>query len=183
MAINLPPFPPFDITQDQGALGHCWKKYITRFRNQLAAINVQEEKRQKALLFHYAGEDVNDIFDTLPNTTVTSDENPVEKAIDALLSYFTPKKNVAYEEYLFRQAKQDPEENITAYYTNLEHLSETCEFADADREIKTQIIQHCTSTKLRRKALNEAATTLQALQEYGKILELTASQISALENQ
>ena len=35
---------------------------------------------------------------------------------------------------------------------------------------------------MRRKALNEAATTLQALLEYGKILELTASQISALEN-
>ena len=183
MSTNLPTFPPFDITQDQGALGLRWKKYITRFRNLLVAINVQDKKRQKALLLHYAGEDVNDIFDTLPNTTATGDENPLEKAIDALTSYFTPKKNVAYEEYLFRQTKQDPEEKIMAYYTRLKHLSQTCEFADADREIKTQIIQHCTSTKLRRKALNEPATTLQALLEYGKTLELTASQISALENQ
>ena len=110
-------------------------------------------------------------------------KNPLEKAIDALTSYFTPKKNVAYEEYLFRQAKQDPEEKIMAYYTCLKHLSQTCEFADADREIKTQIIQHYTSSKLRRKALNEPATTLQALLEYGKTLELTASHISALENQ
>ena len=183
MSTNLPTFPPFDITQDQGALGLRWKKYITRFCNLLVAINVQDKKRQKALLLHYAGEDVNDIFDTLPNTTATSDENPLEKAIDALTSYFTPKKNVAYEEYLFHQAKQDPEEKIMAYYTRLKHLSQTCEFADADREIKTQIIQHCTSTKLRRKALHEPATTLQALLEYGKTLELTASQISALENQ
>ena len=88
------------------------------------------------MLLHYAGEDVNDIFDTLPNTAATSDENP----LDVLTSYFTPKKNVTYEEYLFRQAKQDPEEKIMAYYTHLKHLSETCEFADADREIKTQII-------------------------------------------
>ena len=87
-------------------------------------------------------------------------KNLSKKAIDALTSYFTPKKNVAYEEYLFRQAKQDPEEKFMAYYTRLKQLSETCEFADADREMKRQIIQHCTSTRLRWKALNEPATTL-----------------------
>ena len=70
-----------------------------------------------------------------------------------------------------------------AYYTRLKRLSETCKFADADREIKTQIILDCTSTKLRQKALNEPATTLQALLGYGKTIELTASQISAPENQ
>ena len=37
MATNLPPFPPFDITQDQGAPRLRWKKYITRFRNLLVA--------------------------------------------------------------------------------------------------------------------------------------------------
>ena len=54
MATNLPPFPPFDIIQDQGALGLRWKKYIARFRNLLVAISVQDKKQQKALLLHNA---------------------------------------------------------------------------------------------------------------------------------
>ena len=96
---------------------------------------------------YYAGEDVNDIIDTLPNTTATDDENPLGKVIDALTAYFSPNKNVVYEEYQFCQAKQDPGEKIMAFYTRLKRLSETCDFADPDREIRTQIIQHCISTK------------------------------------
>ena len=147
------------------------------------ALNIADKKRQRALLLHYPGEDVNDIFETLANTTASGEENPLEKAIDALTAYFTPKKNVAYEEYQFRQAKQEQGEKIMAYYTRLKHLSQTCDFADADREIKTQIIQHCTSTKLRRKALSTPDITLQTLLDYEKTLELTETQVSALENQ
>ena len=183
MTTTLPPFPAFDITQDQGALGLRWKKYIDRFRNLIVALNIADKKRQRALLLHYAGEDVNDIFETLANTTASGEENPLEKAIDALTAYFTPKKNVAYKEYQFRQAKQEQGEKIMAYYTRLKHLSQTCDFADADREIKTQIIQHCTSTKLRRKALSTPDITLQTLLDYEKTLELTETQVSALENQ
>ena len=76
MTTTLPPFPAFDITQDQGALGLRWKKYIDRFRNLIVALNIADKKRQRALLLHYAGEDVNDIFETLANTTASGEENP-----------------------------------------------------------------------------------------------------------
>ena len=148
----------------------------------IVALNINDQKRQKALLLHYAGEDVNDIFDTLPNTAATNDENPFGKAVDALTAYFSLKENVAYEEYQFHQAKQDPGDKIMAFYTRLKRLSETCDFADSDRKSRTQIIQHCVSTKLRRKAVSEPSTSLGTLIEYGKTLELPESQISALEN-
>ena len=41
---------------------------ITSFRNLLLALAVDDAKRQRALLLHYAGEGVNEIFETLPNT-------------------------------------------------------------------------------------------------------------------
>ena len=71
-------------------------------------VNIDKNRRQKlALLLHYVGDEVNDIFDTLTITEAGEDESPIDKAIDALSAYFQPKQNVAYEEYQFRQAKQD----------------------------------------------------------------------------
>ena len=57
-----------------------------------------------------------------------------------------------YEVYTFRQAKENMDEDMTTYYTRLRQLSSTCEFTDVDREIQSQIIQNCSSSRLRRKA-------------------------------
>ena len=54
---------------------------------------VDNTKRQRALLLHYAGESVNEILETLPDTDAGEDESPFEKAVTALTNYFTPKKN------------------------------------------------------------------------------------------
>lgn len=65
MAEALPTFPPFDPNADLGAPCVRFKKYISRFQNLIIATNITDPKRQKALLLHYAGEEVNDIFETL----------------------------------------------------------------------------------------------------------------------
>lgn len=156
---------------------------MTRFRNLVVALDIKDKSRQKALLLHYAGEEVNDIFDTLPDTEADEGENPLDKAIDALTAYFQPKQNVAYEEYQFRLAKQVKDEALMTFYTRLKRLALTCEFTDADREIKSQIIQQCSSSKLRRKALSEPKISLQQLLEYGKAMEQAESQAANLEGQ
>ena len=136
MAVALPHFAEFDVNWD-GAVGIRWKKWLTRFKNLLLALDV-DTKRQRALLLHYPGESVNGIFETLPNTEAGEDEVPFEKAATALTNYFTPKKNREYEVYVLRKAKQENGENISAFHTRLRQLAMNCEFADNDREIKTQ---------------------------------------------
>ena len=83
---------------------------------------------------------------------------------------------MAYKEYQFRQAKHDTGETIMAYHTRLKHLVQTCEFTNVDREIKSQIIQHCISTMLRRNALSDTNLSLSDLLHFGKSMELTDSQ-------
>jgi len=102
MAEALPHFPPFDISDEPGAKGPRWKKYITRFKNLMVARNITDAARQRALLLHYVDEDTNEIFDTLPNTEAAEDENTLTKAIDALTVHFEDKKNIVFEEYQFR---------------------------------------------------------------------------------
>jgi hypothetical protein len=79
MAVALPHFAEFDVHSD-GAVGICWKKWLTRFKNLLLALDVDDTKRQRALLLHYAGE-------TLPNAEAAEDEDPFEKAATALTTF------------------------------------------------------------------------------------------------
>ena len=147
----------------------------------MVAMNITGAARQRRLLLHYVGEDTNEIFDTLPNTVAPEDENTLTKAIDALTVHFEDKKNIVFEECQFRQASQENDETIQAYHTRRKKLAQTCEFADVDREIKAQVIQHCTLTKLRRKGLNDPTVNLKDLLDYGRTLQLTETRIIDLE--
>ena len=57
-------------------------------------MNVTDATRKRALLLHYVGEEVSDIFENLPDT---GDDKEFEKACEALIKYFTPKKKVSFE--------------------------------------------------------------------------------------
>ena len=58
--------PPFNIHET--ALDVHWQKWIKRLENMLVGMNVKYKKRQRALLLHYAGEDISDIFEVLSDT-------------------------------------------------------------------------------------------------------------------
>ena len=69
---SLPNFSPFDVHVD-GNVGPRWKKWLNRFERLLIATNITDTKQQRALLLHYAGPAVDEIFDTLPDTGVDKD--------------------------------------------------------------------------------------------------------------
>ena len=73
-----------------------------------------DKPRKRALLLHYAGEEVNEIFETLPNTGDNYDT-----AVARLTEHFSPKKNTEFEIYKFRQAKQEHGEGIDTFHTRL----------------------------------------------------------------
>ena len=80
--------------------------------------------------------------------TDTSEENDYDTAEAKLPAYFAPKKNVLYERHLFHQAKPETEETIDQFYTRLHHLASTCDFTNLEEEIKTQLVEKCSSTRL-----------------------------------
>ena len=180
MATAVPAFPEFDVSETNTQATR-WKKWLSRFRNLLVAMNVTVKTRRRALLLHYAGEATNEIFDTLSNTTAGQDNDLFEKTVQALTNYFTPKQSREYEIYVFRQAKQENNESISAFHTWLRQLAVTCEFDDVDREIKAQIVQSCSSHKLRTKALENTSYTLKQLLDAGKTMELSQTQAANIE--
>jgi hypothetical protein len=65
MAEALPSFPKFDVSPDVGDVAVRWRRWVARFKNLMVALNIDNDARQKVLLLHYAGEEVNDIFDSI----------------------------------------------------------------------------------------------------------------------
>ena len=175
---SLPTFPPFDAHAD-GNTGQCWKKWLSRFERLLVAMNIEEKKQQRAMLLHFAGPAVDEIFETLPDTGEAKD---YDKAVEALNTYFIPQVNTAYEEYNFRETKQRDNETLGTYHTRLRHLSQNCSFADVVKEIKNQIIISCSSQKLRRRALRDNPT-LKELLDAGRAEETSQAQVKTVEKQ
>ena len=172
----IPNFDPFDVHADS-AIAQRWRKWIKRLENLFVAANIKNAERQRALLLHYAGEEVCDIFEVLPDTG-----EDFKTAKEALTEYFDPKKNVEYEIYKFRQTKQNTGETMDTYHSRLRRLAARCEFTDVDKEIKSQIIQSCSSQRLRRKALKDAAMTLQSLLDEARALEVSEKQAIEIES-
>ena len=63
----------------------------------------------------------------------------------------------------------------------LPNFAMTCEFANTDREIETQIVQNCLSRKLRMKALQNPDLTLTQLLDAGKAMEMSKTQAENIE--
>ena len=134
-------------------------------------MDIKYTTRKRSLLLYLAGPDVEKIFETIPDNGKEKDYVAAAK----LTEYFAPKKNIMYEIHLLRKAQQHQGETIDQFYTRL------CQFADEKHEIKIQLIERCSSTRVRRKALPEEAITLDGLLKYGRSLEVCELQAGELE--
>ena len=73
-------------------------------------------KGKKALLLHYAGDEVFEIYGTLDNT---GDENGFGETKQALTNYFKPKVNTEFEIFEFSLMKQLESETCDDFSTRL----------------------------------------------------------------
>ena len=175
--ITLPVFTQFDVHADSN-VGPRWTKWLTRFERLLVGMHITDTTQKRALLLHYAGPDVDDIFETLSDTGEAKD---YKKAVECLNAYFVPKHNTVYEEYQFRQAKQRDGETLATYHTRLRQLAKHCGFTDVDKELRTQIVFGCTSQKLRLRALRDDLS-LTALLEGGRANEISEKQAREMQS-
>ena len=153
MARALPSFEKFQLNGDSATnLGPRWIHYVKKLENLFVAMNIESKKRKKALLLHYAGDEVFEIHATLDNT---GNENDYAASKTALENYFKPQLNTEFQVFEYRQMKQNQSETIDEFATRLRQKAVYCDFTNKDRELKSQLIQGCKSQKLKRKILQE----------------------------
>ncbi|CAB4023777.1 Transposon Tf2-9 poly, partial [Paramuricea clavata] len=153
-----------------------WRKWIKSFEYYIAASGINDKKQQRAILLHLAGPEVQDIFETLEDTG-----NDLDTAIAKLTSYFEPQKNIPFERHNFRQTTQLQGETIEQLAIRLKHQVKFCEYGNPNDMIRDQIIEHCSSSRLRRRLLREPELTLEKTVEIGRSFEASERQASQIE--
>ncbi|XP_052806251.1 uncharacterized protein K02A2.6-like [Mya arenaria] len=175
---NLPNFPSFDVDTDKSNAGTRWEKWLGRLENLFVGLKVTDDDQKRALLLHYAGEKVYDIYDVEKRDT----DATFEATRKVLNDYFAPKKNVQMEIYNFRSCKQHDTQSLDEFVTELRTLAKNCEFTNVDKEILQQVIQNCRSNQLRRRALREPDKALCDILTMGRMLEQSDRQAAVMEN-
>ena len=86
----LPLYPEFD--HESGNKATKWTKYVNGLRNYFNAYNIEDDKRQKAILLTFVGEEINDLIDELPSEQTTPEKNEThfDKLILAVQKGFNP---------------------------------------------------------------------------------------------
>ena len=72
-------------------------------------MGIEDPKQTRALLLHYSGPEVDEIFDTLENT---GEDKDYKTAVKKLTAHFNPQVNTTYEVYNFRKAQQNEGESL-----------------------------------------------------------------------
>lgn len=153
---QLPVFPSFEYDVVKSNAGTRWKKWIGRLENVFVGINLEDDARKRTLLLHYAGERVYDIYDAEKGEA----EAYYAATKQVLQTYFEPKVNTQMDIYNFRKHKQLEGQTLDEFVTKLRQPGKTCAFDITEKEILTQVIQNCSSNRLRR-ALREPDKTLE----------------------
>lgn len=186
MAAALPVFERFTVFSDEQTCGLRWKRWLAKLNNLLLAMDVTDDKRKKALLLHYAGDECVDIYEAMTDAQkgigATRDGASIEyeTASNSFTAYFTPKKNTNFEVLKFRDLKQHNSESIDAFHTRLRTQASLCEFTNIENEILMQILQGGASSRLRRRAIRDDYTLDQTLKE-ARNQELSERRASEIE--
>ena len=75
-------------------------------------------------------------FDTLPDT---GEDNDYKEACEALTRYFTPKKNVSFEIFKFRNLKQESHETVDEFHTRLQPQSTASSATTRKKKLKHKL--------------------------------------------
>lgn len=142
----------------------------------LAASNIVDGARKRAVLLHLAGQEVQDIF-----LTFTDTGDDYDGALNKLTEYFAPKKNIPFERHVFRQGAQEPGESVESLITRLRTLAKSCQFENVDDVIRDQLVEKCLSGKLRRRLLREPELTLEKSIQIAKLFQASDRQASQME--
>lgn len=108
----------------------------------MKASRIDEDDDKQAMLLHFAGRKVQEIYSTLPEIDEAIPRGPMkehcvphmgkyESAVFRLNEFFLPKKNFTYERHVLRQMIQKDDESITMFATRLRLQAERCNFGTA----------------------------------------------------
>ena len=104
MAEDRRPLSTLDVSGPAHVVAIRWQKWKRSFQFYTEGQQITDSARRRALLLHYAGRTVQDIYETLEEDETENDV--YQRCVDALSEPFQTEPNILFERYTFRQMAQ-----------------------------------------------------------------------------
>ena len=119
----MPNLSEFDPDGDPRNVSNRWTKWVHDFRAAMVSFKITCEKRQRALLRFYGGDELTDILESL-NDTGTEDE--IEPAIEALTRYFSPARNCEEKGHSGHAQGKECSGHVRGHGGEIHHFTRCC---------------------------------------------------------
>ncbi|XP_065199339.1 uncharacterized protein K02A2.6-like isoform X1 [Sycon ciliatum] len=161
-----------------------WKKWRRAFQYFIEAKDITDPDRQRSMLLHKAGLQIQEIFEDLEDPVAQADrpgdDNAFKQAVRMLDEHFAYTVNPTFERHVFRQMSPNVGENATQFCTRLRTQAKLCAFAADDEHIRDQMIATCIDVDLQRSLLSKSNLTLQVLLEKFRVRESSGIQVRSM---
>ena len=142
----------FIVETDPTKLADKWAEWIDNLEHNFKYFKIEDAETKKAALTVYGGESLRKFYNNLPDP---SSGDVFVKAKTKLTKYFSPKKNIDYLIYQFREIVQGDSDPFLTFVNCPIEMAKHCEFRDMDKEVKRQ---KTSNRKVRQKALEKELT-------------------------
>lgn len=163
----------------------AWSKWKRDLECFFESEKIESQYDKRAKLLFLGGSDLRDIYDNLPGVEnvshVLKDPPYYDVAIAKLDAHFEPYRRRTYERHLFRQIAQGPSERFSDFLLRLRTQVKRCEYDKPEEMILDQIVEKCSSTKLKQKMLKKDMP-LSEVEGLGICLEESARKLKEFGN-
>ena len=156
--------PILDINGPASQVSERWKKWKRAFLYYSDGQGLTDANKKKAQLLHFAGFDVQDIFDDLPDPGPVPEEGDDEFQITIrkLDYHFRVEENIPYERHVFRHIAMSEGETADQYMIRLKKQARHCNFgASLEDNLRDQLIEQIKNLDLKKKLLETRNITLE----------------------
>ena len=119
----MPNLSEFDPDVDPRNVSNRWTKWVHDFRAAMVSFKITCEKRQRALLRFYGGDELTDILESLDDTGT---DEEIEPAIEALTRYFTPARNCEEEGHGGHAQDKECSGHVRGHGGEIHHFTRCC---------------------------------------------------------
>ena len=170
--------PTLDLSGPSSQVANNRKKWKRAFEYYAEGKDLDNTRKKTSQPLHYAGMEVQDIFEDLVDPDPAADQDPYAVCIRKLDHHFRSDENIPFERHVFRQLVLTNGESVDRFVVRLCRQARSCNFGDSlDDNLRDQLIEKLPDIELKKKLLETRNITLAQVLEKTRASEAAGQQV------
>ena len=175
--------PTLDLSGSSSQVANNCKKWKRAFEYYAEGKGLHNTRKKTSQLMHYAGMEVQDIFEDLVNSDPAGNQDLYAVCIRKLDHHFRSDENIPVERHVFRQLAPTDGESVDKFVVRLRRQARYCNFGDSlDDNLRDQLIEKLPDIEFKNKLLKTRNITLAQVLEKTRASEAARQQVKHMED-